>query len=98
MTGAVGTVAAIVFGTIHLLRESRERKKAAHKPAGVESGAAAKGFREVPVVVGQIPQQPVAFQPRIGLLAGLDGNLPGRVVVVRAVTGMREVGKTQLAA
>jgi tetratricopeptide (TPR) repeat protein len=97
VTGAVGTVAAIVFGLIPLLRESRERRKVSPKLMGVERPAA-EDSSQVPVVVGQIPQQPVAFQPRIGLLAGLDGNLPGRVVVVRAVTGMRGVGKTQLAA
>ena len=99
VAGVVGAAAAIVFGLLPLLRERRERGEVPPVPAAADGGAPVAGGGDVPVVVGEIPQEPVAFQPRAGLLAGLDGGGPGgRVAVVRAVTGMRGVGKTQLAA
>ena len=48
-------------------------------------------------VVGDIPREPPAFQPRAELLAKLKRFWPG-APMVHAVTGMPGTGKTQLAA
>ena len=60
--------------------------------------AALPGARPGRVVVGDVPQQPAAFQPRAELLGVLERESGPRVSVVFAVTGIRGVGKTQVAA
>jgi tetratricopeptide (TPR) repeat protein len=74
------------------LRELAERRRRA-------GGGSQGGPVPAVVVAGEIPQEPLGFQPRPELLAALDR--PGsqsRVQVVHALTGMRGVGKTHLAA
>jgi tetratricopeptide (TPR) repeat protein len=50
------------------------------------------------VVAGDIPQEPAAFQSRAALMETLSQERGGRVRVVFALTGIRGVGKTQVAA
>ena len=65
-------------------------------------GVQDNGFGDNPpaddmVVAGSIPQAPLAFRPRPDLLAELGAAGPD-VPRIRVVTGMRGVGKTQIAA
>lgn len=60
---------------------------------GVHIHGSAARHPDGPVVVGLIPQRPLAFQPRAALRDQYD--VAGRTV---AFTGMRGIGKTQIAA
>jgi hypothetical protein len=78
-----------VVGTASLTRP------AVPLPGGDRAGAE---VRPGQVVVGEIPREPAAFVARVMVsrLAAAAGG--GRVAVVCAVTGLRGVGKTQVAA
>ena len=99
VAAVAGVVVAIIFGVIPLLQARRKADKQVnryihtyienqHLPA-----VSAPGL----VVVGEVPQRAPAFQPRAELVTRLGEAGPGGTVV-RVVTGMRGVGKTQLAA
>ena len=98
VAGVVGAAAAIVFGVIPLMQG---RRKAREVNQHIQTYIENQRLPAVPtaglVVVGEVPQRAPAFQPRSELLAQLGESGLG-VAVVRAVTGMRGVGKTQLAA
>ncbi|MGO9083569.1 MAG: hypothetical protein ACLQDY_31850, partial [Streptosporangiaceae bacterium] len=81
VAGVVGAAAAIVFGLIPLLQ--RRKAEIPAGPGGAQDEASpGRAGEEAPVVVGEIPQEPLGFQPRADLLSALDAPGPGSRVVV----------------
>ena len=98
--GSVAGVIAAVAAIIALLPRAQRHKEIPGPPgrAAVAITHADTG-KEALVMLGEIPREPLGFQPRTDLLAALDAHGPrSRVVVVHALTGLRGVGKTHLAA
>jgi tetratricopeptide (TPR) repeat protein len=92
VTGSFASPAALGHLVERSLRDLAERRR---------GGGGRSRRDQVPAMfaAGDIPQEPAGFQPRADLLAELDAPPgPGRASVVHAVTGMRGVGRTQLAA
>jgi tetratricopeptide (TPR) repeat protein len=82
--------------TLGQLVERSLRELGEQDPRG-DSGVGQSSQVPAVVAAGEIPQEPLGFQPRPDLLAALDA--PGEAPrVVHAMTGMRGVGKTHLAA
>ena len=91
VTGSFASPAALGQLVERSLRELAQARRA--------GGGSQGGPVPAVVVAGEIPQEPLGFQPRADLLAALDAPGPeSRVRVVHALTGMRGVGKTHLAA
>lgn len=107
---AAATVAATVGGTWGAWWAPRTpRTEAAPAPPGVRlevqhatvtvNGTSSAEPSRPLVRMGDLPREPVGFQPREDLLADLARAAEGHgLTVVHAVTGARGVGKTQLAA
>ena len=106
----VGSVAGVLAVAVGVLQFLQGRKKPSVPVRADSPGQVAERPAGVPANVSRVcrcrpgrdrgyPARPLGFQPRADLLAELDApSGERRVSVVHAVTGMRGVGKTQLAA
>lgn len=106
VAGVVAAAAAIVFGVIPFWQGRRNARHVDTEPVKPKTpadqcepdeGPLSASQPCEPVIVGEIPQVPPAFQPRGGVTSALAASGPG-TVLVHALTGMRGVGKTQIAA
>jgi tetratricopeptide (TPR) repeat protein len=102
LAGVACAVAAVAFGVIPLVQAHRSRSAEQRIEDGSREDATGRerelgpGFTKN-VMVGDVPQQATAFQGRAELLAALTRETtPSGVPYV--VTGLRGVGKSQLAA
>jgi hypothetical protein len=92
VAGIVGATAAVVFGVLPFLRVHREAPRP--EPDITRDSAKAVDAGRDLVVVGDIPQEPLGYQPRADLLAAMDWSAGrSRVMVAHAVTGMRGWGR-----
>jgi hypothetical protein len=98
VVGVVAGVIAAAAAIIALIPVWRRHEQAPRPMAAARDQTLPTGADEdAPVVAGEIPQEPLGFQQRPDLLAALGAPGAG-TRVVHALTGMRGVGKTHLAA
>jgi tetratricopeptide (TPR) repeat protein len=92
----IGNTGIVISGDV---TGSTVRLSTYHAGEGSHEGVSPPEPKGGLVVVGDVPQQPPAYQSRDVLLRRLPGSGSGPgICVVHAVTGMPGIGKTQLAA